>query len=224
MKHIRKIGFMLLAVLLLTGCTGSGTLELDESFLVPLKIGALEYDAEKKTGSLVYLQPGEKIITQLGCGYEDMDTVNINLHFAYEGGSCTVTSPDKDIQMAMRDGAGCLYRGYAHEWDTWNYSYEHEINNTGWIGVNPLGSERGHFWFDTWDEERENDRYKKIPVGRECFLTIEAFDFTLGKKAVTAKLRICQLPSQTDPTAKSYYFEIELVEYELSDTFKMMLQ
>ena len=97
MKHIRKIGFTLLAVLLLTGCTGSGTLELDESFLVPLKIGALEYDAEKKTGSLVYLQPGEKIITQLGCGYEDMDTVNINLHFAYEGGSCTVTSPDKDI-------------------------------------------------------------------------------------------------------------------------------
>ena len=76
-------------------------------------------------------------------------TVNINLHFAYEGGTCTVTSPDNDIQMAMRDGAGCLYNDYAWEWDTWKYAYEHEIHNTGWIGINPLGAEHGHFWDKT---------------------------------------------------------------------------
>lgn len=232
MKLYRKRLPLLLAVLFLTGCTGGSTLEVDESFLYPLQIGVLEYQSlpggapheNKHTSDLVYLRPGDKVITLMGCCYGDMDTVNINLHFAYEGGTCTVTSPDEDIQMAMRDGAGCLYRAYAHEWDTWRYAYTQEITNTGWIGVNPLGSERGHFWFDDWKEERKNDTYEEIPVGRECFLTIEASDFTSGQKTVTAKLRICQLPSEREPGEKSAYFEIELVEYELSDTYKMMLE
>ena len=232
MKNICRILPVMLAVLLLTGCTGGDTLELDETFLYPLKIGALEYQplsdeepyANEHTSRLVYLRPGDKVTVRSSCMYGDMMTVNINLHFAYEGGTCTVTSPDNDIQMAMRDGAGCLYNDYAWEWDTWKYAYEHEIHNTGWIGINPLGAEHGHFWYNTWEEEREANRYKEMPVGRECFLTVEAFDFTSGQKAVTAKLRICQLPSEREPGKKSSYFEIELVEYELSDTYKMMLQ
>ena len=211
-------------LIMLTACTSESIKIYDESFLLPLKIGVLKYNMDTKTGSLIYLQPGDKIITQLGCGYEDMETVNINLHYAYEGGTCTITSQDEDIQMAMRNGAGCLYREYAHEWDTWIYSYKHKINNTGWLAINPLGSERGHFWFDTWDEERKNDKYKEMPVGRECFLTVEGEDFSIGQKTVTAKLRICQLPKEDDSTTKSAFFEIELVEYELSDTYKMMLE
>ena len=232
MKPYRKLWILLLAVLFLTGCTGGSTLELDESFLFPLQIGVLEYQPlpggspyeNKHTSDLVYLRPGDKVVTLLGCYYDDMDTVNINLHFAYEGGTCTITSPDEDIQMAMRDGAGCLYLGSAHDWGTWKYAYTQEITNTGWIGVNPLGSECGHKWFNTWEEELEDKRYLEMPVGRECFLTVEAFDFTFGQKAVTAKLRICQLPLEENPDGKSAYFEIELVEYELSDTYKMMLE
>ena len=88
-----------------------------------------------------------------------------------------------------------------------------------------MGSEIGHFWLETHEEVQVYEQYKRLPVGRECFLTVEAFDFAFGQKAVTAKLRIVQLPDTDEHTEtdKSGYFEIELVEYELSDTYKMML-
>lgn len=234
MKKRIITGMLLWILLMLTACGNGEKPAVDESFLMPLQIGVLEYiplpggapNENKHTSELVYLRPGEPVVTLLSCMYEDMATVNINLHFAYEGGSCTVTAPDEDIQIAMRDKAGCLYQMYAPEWDTWRYACEHTIDNTGWLGVNPLGSENGHFWFDTWEEQYESVRYENMPVGRECFLTVEAFDFAFGQTAVTAKLRVVQFPDTDERTEtdKSGYFEIELVEYELSDHYKMMLE
>ena len=229
----RILPWILVWILLtLTACGGEKP-AVDGSFLMPLQIGVLEYipleggtpQENIHTSELVYLQPGDKVVTLSSCLYEDMATVNINLHFSYEGGSCTVTAPDEDIQIAMRDKAGCLYHMYAPEWHTWRYAYEHTIENTGWLGVNPMGSEIGHFWLETHEEVQVYEQYKRLPVGRECFLTVEAFDFAFGQKAVTAKLRIVQLPDTDEHTEtdKSGYFEIELVEYELSDTYKMML-
>lgn len=216
------ISYVLLVLFLFTSCGDSREVVTKE--YTPLKIGVLEYNAEINEANIRYLTVGESIVTRSGCYYDDMDTVNINILFEYEGGYCTVTSPDDDIQISRGDKGIIFYQDHMYKWQERTYTFEETIHNTGWLAVNPLGSDRGHTWVYDENIAYYYNKYSEYSVGRECFLVVSAFDFTDGQKIADAKIKIVQHADDAFQDGKSDMFTIELVEYELSDTYKMMLE
>lgn len=221
-----KMAVMLLAAMVFVSCGQGRTQEIDPDRLMPMKIGVLEYNAEyhytPKEARLVYLKPGEPVTVRMNCYYEEMDTVNINILFEYEGGACTVTSENEDIQISRGNNAILFYKEHFYKWEERTFTFEETIDNTGWLAINPLGSERGHLNLYSNELVSTEAILSDMPHGREYYLTVSADDFADSKHAADAVLKIVQLPDAAGK--KSDRFTIELVEYELSDTYKMMLE
>lgn len=68
------------------------------------------------------------------------------------------------------------------------------------------------------------NKYLEYSASRECLLVVSAFDFTDGQKIADAKIKIVQYADDEFQDGKSDMFTIELAEYKLSDTYKMMLE
>ena len=219
--------------LTLTACGGEKP-AVDGSFLMPLQIGVLEYKPlpggmpyeDKHTTSLVYLRQGEPVTVSLGCMYGEMETININFQFVCEGGNITVASPEEDVQISRGDGAILFYRDHAYKWDTRIYSFEDTIQNLGWLAFNPFGSCFGHTDLSdlSMDYVNKSLDMSEEPPGREYFLTVSAKDFRNGRKIADARLKLVQMADPEWETGRSTLFTVELVEYELGDTYKMMLE
>lgn len=212
---------LLFVLLLCTACT-STELEVDPARYTPLTIGVLEYDAENDSSHLRELALGDTVTTQMGCVYNGEDTININLYFAYDGGTCTLTSEDRDVQISRREGADIFYLGAGMEWSEQYSSFEKELDQEGYFAVIPLGT-GGHQTDARTEEVKITDKVlSELPPGRDYFLTATAYDHTEKKTIVTAKLKIVQQVKENGEGSRLY--DITLVEYTLDDMYRMMLE
>ena len=213
---------VLLCLVLLTLISCSASTEINPDLLYPLKIGVLAYDADAEESTLCYIQPGETVITNVGCPYEGADVVNLNLWFALEDGVCTLSSPHEDVQISRMDG-NTIFRRESRDFNNRSYSFSESVLREGWLAAAPFGSHSGfHVPFDS-EQEGLHTALSTLDGGEyEYYVTVEGTD-SGGGKIVTARMKIVNLPKE-DSTEKSLLFSITLEEYTLSDNYRMFLQ
>ena len=213
---------VLLCLVLLTLISCSASTEIDPDLLYPLKIGVLAYDADAEESTLCYIQPGETVITNVGCPYEGADVVNLNLWFALEDGVCTLFSPHEDVQISRLDG-NTIFRRESRDFNNRSYSFSESVLREGWLAAAPFGSRSGfHVPFDS-EQEGLHTALSTLDGGEyEYYVTVEGTD-SGGGKIVTARMKIVNLPKE-DSTEKSLLFSVTLEEYTLSDNYRMFLQ
>ena len=213
---------VLLCLVLLTLISCSASAEIDPDLLYPLKIGVLAYDADAEESTLCYIQPGETVITNVGCPYEGADVVNLNLWFALEDGVCTLSSPHEDVQISRLDG-NTIFRRESRDFNDRSYSFSESVLREGWLAAAPFGSRSGfHVPFDS-EQEGLHTALSTLDGGEyEYYVTVEGTD-SGGGKIVTARMKIVNLPKEDSPE-KSLLFSITLEEYTLSDNYRMFLQ
>ena len=213
---------VLLCLVLLTLISCSASTEIDPDLLYPLKIGVLAYDADAEESTLCYIQPGETVITNVGCPYEGADVVNLNLWFALEDGVCTLSSPHEDVQISRLDG-NTIFRRESRDFNNRSYSFSESVLREGWLAAAPFGSRSGfHVPFDS-EQEGLHTALSTLDGGEyEYYVTVEGTD-SGGGKIVTARMKIVNLPKEDSPE-KSLLFSVTLEEYTLSDNYRMFLQ
>lgn len=213
---------VLLCLVLLTLISCSASTEINPDLLYPLKIGVLAYDADAEESTLCYIQPGETVITNVGCPYEGADVVNLNLWFALEDGVCTLSSPHEDVQISRLDG-NTIFRRESRDFNNRSYSFSESVLREGWLEAAPFGSRSGfHVPFDS-EQEGLHTALSTLDGGEyEYYVTVEGTD-SGGGKIVTARMKIVNLPKE-DSTEKSLLFSVTLEEYTLSDNYRMFLQ
>ena len=213
---------VLLCLVLLTLISCSASTEIDPDLLYPLKIGVLAYDADAEESTLCYIQPGETVITNVGCPYEGADVVNLNLWFALEDGVCTLSSPHEDVQISRLDG-NTIFRRESRDFNDRSYSFSESVLRERWLAAAPFGSRSGfHVPFDS-EQEGLHTALSTLDGGEyEYYVTVEGTD-SGGGKIVTARMKIVNLPKEDSPE-KSLLFSITLEEYTLSDNYRMFLQ
>lgn len=213
---------VLLFLVLLTLISCSASTEIDPDLLYPLKIGVLAYDADAEESTLCYIQPGETVITNVGCPYEGADVVNLNLWFALEDGVCTLSSPHEDVQISRLDG-NTIFRRESRDFNDRSYSFSESVLREGWLAAAPFGSRSGfHVPFDS-EQEGLHTALSTLDGGEyEYYVTVEGTD-SGGGKIVTARMKIVNLPKEDSPE-KSLLFSVTLEEYTLSDNYRMFLQ
>ncbi len=213
---------VLLCLVLLTLISCSASTEIDPDLLYPLKIGVLAYDADAEESTLCYIQPGETVITNVGCPYEGADVVNLNLWFALEDGVCTLSSPHEDVQISRLDG-NTIFRRESRDFNDRSYSFSESVLREGWLAAAPFGSRSGfHVPFDS-EQEGLHTALSTLDGGEyEYYVTVEGAD-SGGGKIVTARMKIVNLPKEDSPE-KSLLFSVTLEEYTLSDNYRMFLQ
>ena len=213
---------VLLCLVLLTLISCSASTEIDPDLLYPLKIGVLAYDADAEESTLCYIQPGETVITNVGCPYEGADVVNLNLWFALEDGVCTLSSPHEDVQISQFDG-NTIFRRESRDFNDRSYSFSESVLREGWLAAAPFGSRSGfHVPFDS-EQEGLHTALSTLDGGEyEYYVTVEGTD-SGGGKIVTARMKIVNLPKEDSPE-KSLLFSVTLEEYTLSDNYRMFLQ
>lgn len=213
---------VLLCLVLLTLISCSASTEIDPDLLYPLKIGVLAYDADAEESTLCYIQPGETVITNVGCPYEGADVVNLNLWFALEDGVCTLSSPHEDVQISRLDG-NTIFRRESRDFNDRSYSFSESVLREGWLAAAPFGSRSGfHVPFDS-EQEGLHAALSTLDGGEyEYYVTVEGTD-SGGGKIVTARMKIVNLPKEDSPE-KSLLFSVTLEEYTLSDNYRMFLQ
>ena len=212
----------MLCLVLLTLISCSASTEIDPDLLYPLKIGVLAYDADAEESTLCYIQPGETVITNVGCPYEGADVVNLNLWFALEDGVCTLSSPHEDVQISRLDG-NTIFRRESRDFNDRSYSFSESVLREGWLAAAPFGSRSGfHVPFDS-EQEGLHTALSTLDGGEyEYYVTVEGTD-SGGGKIVTARMKIVNLPKEDSPE-KSLLFSVTLEEYTLSDNYRMFLQ
>lgn len=213
---------VLLCLVLLTLISCSASTEIDPDLLYPLKIGVLAYDADAEESTLCYIQPGETVITNVGCPYEGADVVNLNLWFALEDGVCTLSSPHEDVQISRLDG-NTIFRRESRDFNDRSYSFSESVLREGWLAAAPFGSRSGFpVPFDS-EQEGLHTALSTLDGGEyEYYVTVEGTD-SGGGKIVTARMKIVNLPKEDSPE-KSLLFSVTLEEYTLSDNYRMFLQ
>ena len=219
---MRKILLLFCLVLLLPLVVSCNEYTIPEEALYPLKIGVLAYDADAEESTLCYIQPGETVITNVGCPYEGADVVNLNLWFALEDGACTLSSPHEDVQISRLDG-NTIFRRESRDFNDRSYSFSESVLREGWLAAAPFGSRSGfHVPFDS-EQEGLYTALSTLDGGEyEYYVTVEGTD-SGGGKIVTARMKIVNLPKE-DSTEKSLLFSVTLEEYTLSDNYMMFLQ
>ena len=217
---MHRVALLSLVLLTLNSCSAST--EIDPDLLYPLKIGVLAYDADAEESTLCYIQPGETVITNVGCPYEGADVVNLNLWFALEDGVCTLSSPHEDVQISRMDG-NTIFRRESRDFNDRSYSFSESVLREGWLAAAPFGSRSGfHVPFDS-EQEGLHTALSTLDGGEyEYYVTVEGTD-SGGGKIVTARMKIVNLPKE-DSTEKSLLFSVTLEEYTLSDNYRMFLQ
>ena len=218
---MRKI-LSLLCLALLFPLVSCNDYTIPEDALYPLKIGVLAYDADAEESTLCYIQPGETVITNVGCPYEGADVVNLNLWFALEDGVCTLSSPHEDVQISRLDG-NTIFRRESRDFNDRSYSFSESVLREGWLAAAPFGSRSGfHVPFDSEQEGLHTALSTLDGEEYEYYVTVEGTD-SGGGKIVTARMKIVNLPKE-DSTEKSLLFSVTLEEYTLSDNYMMFLQ
>ncbi len=219
---MRKILFLLCLALLfpLVSCN---TYTIPEDAYYPLKIGVFSVADGDTAGTLHYIQPGETILTRQSCDYNNEETVNINLSFEIDGGTCILTSENQDVQLCKQKGAVLFYQKYFGNWEDMSFSFSESVGESGFLAAAPLGGSVHHLTGTGIEFDNTLSTLKSVPAEEHAyFLTIDARTFD-GKPVVSAKLKLVNLAT-TQQNKKSDYYEITLEEYTLSDNYMMFLQ
>ena len=222
---MRKLLLLLCLALLLPLVVSCNEYTIPEEAYYPLKIGVLSVAEGDTAGTLHYIQPGETILTRQSCDYNNEETVNINLSFEIDGGTCILTSENQDVQLCKQKGAVLFYQKYFGNWGDMSFSFSESVGESGFLAAAPLGGSVHHLTGTGIEFDNTLSTLKSVPAEEhEYYLTVDACTFD-GKPVVSAKLKLINLATD-DPqrSKKSDYYEITLEEYTLSDNYMMFLQ
>lgn len=218
----KQILLLLILLLPLVSCNGY---TIPEDALYPLKIGVLAVEEGSTVGTLRSIQPGETILTRQSCDYDGETTVNICLSFEIDGGMCTLTAENGDVQICKQKGAVPFYKRYFGNWSDMSFSFSKSVGESGSLAVAPLGGMVHHITGTDAAFESTLAALQAIPAGEHDYLLTAKAVAADGKPIATAKLKLVNLPSDnTLRSKKSDYYEITLAEYTLSDNYMLFLQ
>lgn len=203
------------------------TEEAEEPGIPSLEIRVHAYDEELGASVLTELCPGEPVTVYYGGGGD----CNIAMEFAFDGGLVDVVAEDSMIQMSMgQKDAGPWDSGNSHE--ERSFGFQHRIAGKGYLSLYPLWGHHGSvdlaYVTDVWgDYTAYDDLY--AAEGTEYLLSVHASEFhSPDKPVIFARIRMIQheeiIPGQQSTHFFASHFTVELIEYELSDTYKMMLE
>ena len=196
------------ALILLPSCNESD--EADDVLIPELKISAYVYDESIDRYLLDEIAPG-KVYRLAEVGYLDM--ININLLVEFDGGVCQVISDDENIQLSVGSNDGPWVNiGESHER---MYGYSLHMGSGDYISLRPLGVNHGAL-----------NRAKQpgaLPFngydGYEYYFTVNAYELANeNSPVISARLRLTQLGDENTDS-----FSIELISYEMSETYAMEL-
>jgi len=201
--------------------------ELEETGIPALQIRVYAYDEASGEEILTELKPGEPVTVYYGGGGD----CNIAMGFAFDGGLVDVVAEDNRIQMSMgQKDAGPWDSGNSHE--ERSFGFQHRIAGKGYLSLYPLWGHHGSvdlaYVTDVWgDYTAYDDLY--AAEGTEYWLSVHASEFhSPDKPVIFARIRMIQheekLSGQQSSRFFASHFTVELTEYELSDTYKMMLE
>ena len=155
---------------------------------------------------------------------------NINLYFEFDG-TIEILCPERDVELSV--GKHARLWDYP-SFDDRTFSYDSAtINDYGYISVYPAGSGRGY----VGDPEGriiclnpDVDLITGYP-DREYYLTVNAYrNGKMDSPVITAKLKFVQLEDtsfmsehQLPDESHSRFYSIELISYEMSETYAMEL-
>ncbi len=240
MKHIWHILGVCL-ILLCTGCAEAGIgqtdhlpdkpaetadTESEEDTGIPqLKIRA--YVSDGKEEVLTELVQGEVYPIKVGGG----EDCNIGLQFSCEGYVIGISAEEYLLEMSVGSkDHGPWDSGNTHE--PRNAGFDQQITNEGFVSVLPIFAGHGcHVNFpaksDVWGDYTSTELQKKMSfTGQEYPISVHVYTLNDPDSPILrARLMMIQ---QDDPWEVNDYtsghFTISLVEYELSDKYKMMLE
>lgn len=216
---------LLLLLILLLPLVSCSTYTIPEDAYYPLKIGVFSVAEGDTVGTLHYIQPGETILTRQSCDYSNEETVNINLSFEIDGGTCILTSENQDVQLCKQKGAVLFYQKYFGNWEDMSFSFSESVGESGFLAAAPLGGSVHHLTGTGIEFDNTLSTLKSVPAEEhEYYLTVDARTFD-GKPVVSAKLKLINLATDDrQRSKKSDYYEVTLEEYTLSDNYRMFLQ
>ena len=140
---------------------------------------------------------------------------NLCFLLSYDGGVVELVSENEDVQLSWSDKEDSWRAGIPIRYRT--YGFSAHISNSGYISANPIGSGRGEFvWNGT---EIQNIKGYE---GREYILTVKAYEASnIESPVITAELCLTQIGE--NDFGGSGNFSIELISYEMSETYAMEL-
>ena len=201
-------------------------MEAEEDTGIPrLKIRAYVYDGEEDI--LTELALGEVYPIRVGGG----DDCNIGLQFSCEEYVIGISAEEYLLELSVGSkDHGPWDSGNSHELRT--SGFDQQITNEGFVSVLPIFAGRGcHVNFpeksDVWGDYTGTELRKKMSfTGQEYPISIHVYALNDPDSPILrARLMMIQ---QDDPWEVNDYtsgqFTISLTEYELSDTYKMMLE
>lgn len=241
-KRLLCLGLLFL-LLMLTACADAGasvelskndreTISLAETdvpdWMPVLTVSAFVYDADSGDRTLTPLVQDNIYEVHVGGGGS-----NIELEFACEGYVIEVTGEDKLLELSVGSkNFGPWNSGDPHESRT--FGFTQQVTSDGFISVVPIFCGWGdHYDFsevvDAWGTMAcANERLCKSMSypGKELYLSVNVYELkNVNAPILFARLRLTQLedPDSTEEYESSR-FNISLIEYELSDKYKMMIE
>ena len=192
-----------------------------------LQVQAFVTDPETDSETLTTLQQGETYTIQVGGGTD----CNIGLRFLCEGYVVGVTAEDHLLELSVgQKDSGPWDSGNPHEPRTSGFGVQ--VTNDGYVSVLPIFCGRGdHVNFPdkiaVWGDYTSAELQKQMSfTGQEYHISLHVYALNDPDSPILrARLKMIQ---QDDPWFEqdhtSGLFTISLTEYELSDTYKMMLE
>ena len=133
-----------------------------------------------------------------------------------------MVSDNSDVQISVDERA--------QPWDYDGFSgrifgYDMHVNNSGYMALFPIGGKIGYVHFDDILYAMDNQKYIKGYTGREYIITVNAcIPPDDDSPVITAQLRLIQLEdADTNDEMGSRFYSIELISYEMSETYAMEL-
>ena len=243
MRKLYRLLVLLYGILYLAGCAETSTGEIpsipeketeiswveeaEESGIPVLKIRAYVWDGTGEKEILTELQLGEPVTVKYGGGGD----CNIAMEFQFDGGLIGVVSENNMIQMSMgQKEAGPWDSGNSHENRT--LGFYHQIAGKGHLSLYPLWGHHGSMTqegvADVWGDYTSYDDLYAVE-GTEYWLSVSASTFhSPDKPIIFARIRMIQhedeMSAHMGGKFFASHFTAELVEYTISDTYKMMIE
>ena len=230
--RIRLSVLLCAALLTLTSCMIAG--DEDAGLTDALKISAFVYPSAEQGGTYALEELALHEPRRLARG-NVTGLKNYNMYFTFKGGLIEVEAENKDMQLST----GPHYELWKNTTDDLKRTYgvHARLPDEGYVSVNPLGlpiGDRGYavvgdndMAADAYTGETYSFDGHDAYIGKEYELTAKAYTLeNPDAPLITAKVRLVwseeTVSDESGEPRKSYYFTIELTEYEYSDMYKLM--
>ena len=225
MKIKIAVIFILYILLVASSCNFSD--ETETAHIPELKISAyvldkttadyMQYDTARISFEL--LEPG---VVRILAPTTGTAMNNLQLFFEFDGGTIDVISKDSDVQISIGE------RAQAWNYDSFSdrmFGYTAHLNYRGYTALFPIGGKIGYVHFDDILYGMDNQKYVEGYTGREYYITVHAcIPPDDESPVITAQLKLVQLEDAgTKNETDSRFYSIELISYEMSETYAMEL-